>query len=127
MSKTTVVFFKNEKGKEPVREWFKAQKPAARKKGMKTVNLLAENGHELRRPFSDILRDDIYELRWALNHVQYRILYFFHKQNAVVLAHAITKEDVVPNAEINRALENKKKYEANPKDCTGTEEVADDF
>jgi hypothetical protein len=32
------------------------------------------------------------------------MLYFFHGRNVVVVAHAITKENEIPNIEINRAL-----------------------
>ncbi|MCI0587000.1 MAG: type II toxin-antitoxin system RelE/ParE family toxin [Planctomycetes bacterium] len=39
--------------------------------------------------------------------MNYRILYFFHGRNVAVLAHALTKEDVVPDAEIDRAREAK--------------------
>lgn len=39
--------------------------------------LLAQFGHELRRPAADYLRDGIYELRAKQGRVQCRILYFF--------------------------------------------------
>ena len=42
------------------------------------IELLADLGHELRRPAADYLRDGIYELRAKQGHVQYRLLYFFH-------------------------------------------------
>jgi phage-related protein len=71
-------------------------------------------GHELRRPEADLLRDGIYELRARLGSVNYRILYFFHGQNVAALAHAITKEDEIPNTEINRALDRKRAFAANP-------------
>jgi len=35
--------------------------------------------------------------------VNYRILYFFHGKNVVILAHALTKGDAVPVVEIERA------------------------
>jgi hypothetical protein len=76
--------------------------------------LLARMGHEARRPLADYLRDGIYELRPSHQGIQYRILYFFHGQAAVVLSHGITKEGRVPNIEINRAIERKKRFEACP-------------
>lgn len=42
------------------------------------------------------------------------MLYFFHGQNIVILTHGLTKEDKVPDMEINRAIERKKKCEAEP-------------
>lgn len=71
-------------------------------------------GHELRRPEADLLRDGIYELRARLGTVNYRILYFFHGRDITVLAHAIIKENEIPNVEINRALERKRIFVANP-------------
>ena len=44
-----------------------------------------------------------------------RILYFFNGRNVVVISHGLTKEAAVPAVEIRRALERKKKYEADPK------------
>lgn len=77
--------------------------------------MLAEFGHELRRPAVGFLRNGIYELRAKQAHVQYRILYFFHGQNIAILAHALTKEDEVPNVDIDRATARKNLFELNPK------------
>jgi phage-related protein len=72
-------------------------------------------GHELRRPVGDFLRDGIYELRPSYQGVQYRILYFFIGKDVVVLSHGITKENDVPDVDIKRAVERKKRFEADPK------------
>ena len=69
----------------------------------------------LRRPAADYLRDGIYELRAKQGHVQYRLLYFFHGRQVAILAHALTKEDEVPEADIERAIKRKKLFESNPK------------
>jgi hypothetical protein len=44
----------------------------------------------------------------------YRILYFFYGQVAVVPSHLITKEGAVPDAEIDRAILHKSKFEIDP-------------
>jgi hypothetical protein len=44
-----------------------------------------------------------------------RILYFFRGRQAAILAHALTKEDVVSSIAIERAIKRKKCFEANPK------------
>jgi len=75
-------------------------------------------GHELRRPQADYPRDGIYELRAKKGHVNYRVLYFFHGKNVALLAHTLTKEDVAPDADINRAVERKKRHERNPEKHT---------
>ena len=78
------------------------------------IELLAQFGHELRRPAADYLRDGIYELRAKQGHVQYRLLYFFHGRQVAILAHSLTKEDRIPNADIERAIKRKRLFESNP-------------
>lgn len=46
--------------------------------------------------------------------MNYRILYFFDGQGVAILAHALTKEGKVPDADIDRAVRRKKNLEANP-------------
>jgi hypothetical protein len=50
--------------------------------------MLEQQGHELRRPIADFLRDGIYELRPSVQGVNYRILYFFSGRNVVVVSTA---------------------------------------
>lgn len=61
------------------------------------------------------LRDGIYELRRSYQGVNYRILYFYSGKDVAVLSHGITKEGAVPDVEINRAIERKKRFEDDPK------------
>jgi phage-related protein len=75
---------------------------------------LAELGHEMRRPEADYLRDGIYELRAAVRGVQYRVLYFFHEREAVILTNGLTKEQRVPAREIDLALRRKRLFEDHP-------------
>ena len=75
---------------------------------------LREMGHELRRPEADYLRDGIYELRVSLRGVHHRILYFFNGAIAAVVSHGLVKEQVVPPKEIDRAIERKKRFVADP-------------
>ncbi len=126
MPRIRVVFYKDDDGSVPVLEWLRGQKPKARDKGRKWLGLLADLGHEVRRPIADYLAHDIYELRWSLNHVQYRILFFFDGETAAVLAHSITKEDIIPPADLNRAIERKKKYHASRKKHTYEKEFPQD-
>ena len=117
MPQTRLLFFQNADGAAPVWEWLKdlrAGNPKAYAKCVVRIRRLTELGHELRRPEADLLRDGIYELRARLGTVNYRILYFFHGRNVAVLAHALTKEDEIPIAEINRAVERKRAFIARP-------------
>ena len=60
------------------------------------------------------MRDGIHELRVRKGRVNYRLLYFFHGRNLAILGHALTKEDDVPKADIERAIRRKKAFEADP-------------
>jgi phage-related protein len=125
MPATDIAFYA-EDDTVPVLDWledlYRLDKKAAAE-CIARVRLLAQFGHELRRPHADILRDGIYELRAKRGRVQYRILYFFHGRNVALLAHALTKEDKVPAIDIHRAMERKRKYEQNPKQHTAIEAV----
>lgn len=67
MAKTKVVFFKEKDEKTaPVLEWLDKIPLKARLKCLKSIERLQDEGHELRRPEADLLRDKIYELRASL-------------------------------------------------------------
>ena len=118
MPKIEVVIFADEDGHSPLIEWMDKIPVKAQDKCIVRIERLSEMGHELRRPEADYLRDKIYELRVALQGVQYRILYFFY-QNTGVLAHGLIKTgDEVPPADINLTIERKEKYEDNPQGHT---------
>ncbi len=85
-----------------------------RLKWIARLERLEQLGYELRRPESDSLRDGIHELRLKKGRVHYRILYAFVDQNVVLLSHGCTKEDEVPNKEIDKAILNRKNYLSNP-------------
>src|SRR5437867_8088920 len=114
MPKTKVVFYREDDGAVPILEWLDSLQEKALDKCTVRIERLAALGHGFRRPEADLLRDGIYELRIGLQHVNYRILYFFHGRTAAVISHGITKEGRVPVKEIERAIERKKKFEADP-------------
>ena len=118
---TEVVFYQEADGHSPVVEWLEelsSMDAAAYAKCVAVIERLEADGHALRRPTADILRDGIYELRAKKGRVNYRILYFFHGRNVAILAHGITKEAEVPKVEIERALRRKKAFEADPEQHT---------
>jgi phage-related protein len=118
---TKVVLFKDEDGTVPLRRWLKQQIPKARAKCRVRLERLAAFGRELRRPEADFLRDGIYELRVSLQGINYRILYFFHGEDAVVVSHGLTKRKQVPPKEIDLALARKKEFETNPAKYSASE------
>ena len=114
LPRTEVVFYREDDGTVPIRDWLDKQPPKIRDKCLARLARLEETGHELRRPEADHLRDGIYELRATYRSVQYRILYFFSSKDVVVVSHVLHKERQVPPLEIERAIERKKKFQANP-------------
>jgi hypothetical protein len=122
MPKTKVIFFKEDDGSVPILEWLDSLQEKALDKCTVRMERLEELGHELRRPEADFLRDGIYELRVGLQHVNYRMLYFFHGRIAAVVSHGLVKEAAVPSKEIDKAIERKRKFEKNSKAHTYEEE-----
>ena len=113
MSPTEVVIFAERNGSAPLLRWLDGLKAKARAKCIVRIERLAEMGHELHRPEADYLRDGIHELRAKHEGVNYRVLYFFCGGGAV-LSHGTTKEDTVPDREIEIALRGKALFEGDP-------------
>lgn len=128
MPETEVIYYCADDGSAPVLEWLAKIDRRDRKAVAKCaarIEVLGELGHELRRPMADYLRDGIYELRVRAGNVNYRILYFFHGQNVVVLAHGLTKEKAVSDIDIERAFSRKAFFEHDPDRHTYTEDTPD--
>ena len=104
-------------------EWMEQLPDRAYAKGFVRIERLAALGHELRRPEADYLRDGVYELRWAMGLVNYRLLYFFHGREVVVLAHGLTKEGKVPDKDIGLAVRRKQVYAQDPQGHTCSEGI----
>lgn len=59
---------------------------------MACLSLLEERGPNLKRPYADLVRGKIRELRIHQSSNQYRVLYFFQLRDQVVLVHAFSKK-----------------------------------
>jgi len=115
MARTRVVFYQEEDRTVPVLDWLDKLPEKAQLKCLARLERLRDEGHELRRPEADFLRDKIYELRVGLQGINYRMLYFFHGNVAAVVSHGIIKEREVPPKEIDKAIQRRLKFEGNPK------------
>jgi phage-related protein len=109
-----VFVFQEEDGSVPLLDWLDDIPERAQIQCFQRIEMLAERGHELRRPHAAHLGDGIHELRTKLFRVQYRILYFFHGKGAVVLSHGLIKERVVPKKDINDAKARRELTRHNP-------------
>lgn len=114
MPKIETVYYLDDERSCPLLDWFDDLQDKAKIKCIVRIECLAEKDHELRRPLADYLRDDIYELRVALQHLQYRMLYFFHEGKAII-SHGCTKNDEKRfDKEIKIAIKHRNKYIKDP-------------
>jgi len=115
LPKVSVVFYCDEKGNAPFLEWFEGLPEKVQDKCLVRIERLKELGYELKRPEADYLKEDIYELRFKHQSVNYRVLYYFHGNQLVVLSHGFTKQRAsVPAKEIITAVERMKRFKASP-------------
>jgi phage-related protein len=123
MPAVRVLAFKEDDGTVPFLQWLDRLKPPkVVAKCRVLIELLKAEGPDLRRPQADMLRDEIYELRARLGHVQYRILYFFHERGTAVISHGFIKRAAKVDAkEIDRAVERKAQFRASPQRHTHEE------
>ena len=117
MPETEVLIFAEDDGSAPLYKWLDALPSKVQDKCEVRIERLREMGHELRRPLADFLRDGINELRVGFQGINYRVLYFFHRQRAVI-SHGVIKEKEVPAKEIDLAVERKRRFEADPEKHT---------
>jgi phage-related protein len=112
--KTEIITYREADGSVPLLDWLDSLSQVAREKCLVKIELLAEFGHELRRPHCDLLEQGVWELRARAGHVHYRILYFFYGRKAIVLSHGFSKERYVPEIEIEKAMRRRESYTGNP-------------
>lgn len=126
MPETLIRFFQDEDKGVPYLQWLddlKKRQPRAFEKCLYSLELLRQFGHELRRPQADFLRDGVYELRTRVSRVNYRVLYGFVGNDLVLVSHGITKEQAVPDIEIDRAVKRLALYRRDPDRYSVEEEV----
>jgi phage-related protein len=88
----------------PVKVYIDSLTKREQAKTLNFIELLQNEGPNLKRPYADLLKDGIHELRIKLTGTQVRILYFFCFQNSIILTNAFEKHtEAVPDSEINIA------------------------
>lgn len=98
-----IVYYESIDGQCPIREFIDARSEREQAKLLSWIKLLADQGPDLPRPYSDLLEDGIHELRVTLSGDQVRCLYFFCYRHFIVLTHTFVKTTgQVPKAEIRK-------------------------
>ena len=87
-----LIFYTNAQSDSPIDDFLDSLDKKSRAKVAVYLSLLEEHGPHLRRPYADIVRRKIRELRIHQSSNQYRILYFFHLRDQIVLVHAFSKK-----------------------------------
>jgi phage-related protein len=101
--------YRTQRGGRPVEEYLSGLEPKHRRKIAGVLELLAQEGPNLRRPYADVLEGPIRELRVGLGRLEHRVLYYLVLKDAIVLLHAFLKKtDAVPLREIDVAKERMK-------------------
>lgn len=115
MPTARLVIFREADGSAPLVDWLDDLPRKARRKCQVRLERLASLGHGLRRPEADYLKDGIHELRTRHQRVNYRILYFFHGRETIVLSHGFSKQRLdVPPREIELARRRRRDFAADP-------------
>ena len=111
MQEFEILFYEKPDGTEPVKEFLDSLDVKMRAKMLRTVMLLAQNGTQLREPYSKPLDDGIFELRAKVGSDISRVLYFFIVGKKAILTNGfIKKTQKTPAAEIDRAKRYRSDY-----------------
>ena len=110
-----IIFFRDDNGRCPVEEFlFSLSKNNLKlfEKTLRSIQLLKENGNRLSMPFSEYLRDGIFELRTIQGNNTTRLLYFFDLDKIIIVTNGFEKKtQKTPDKELAKAIRAKQEYE----------------
>lgn len=98
-----VIFYLDKRGRCPAEGFLDELRPKTRAKVEKWIEKLEEEGPNLPRPFADVVRGKIRELRIVFGSNCYRFLYFFFRKKIVVTHGFVKKTKRLPTREIEKA------------------------
>jgi len=87
-----LIFYTAERGDSPLDDFLDGIDKKSRAKVAAYLSLLEEQGPNLKRPYADIVRGKIRELRIHYSSNRFRILYFFQMLDQIVLVHGFSKK-----------------------------------
>ncbi len=107
-----VIFYEKEDGSRPAEEYLNSISPKMVARIYSTIELLKENGNQVRMPRSEYLQDGIFQIRAQQEGNISRVLYFFAVGKTIVLTNGFTKKaPKTPPAEIELAKKYRADYE----------------
>lgn len=88
-----VEFYEDETGDSPAYNFIMGlENRKLQAKVVGSLEVLAEQGNELREPYSEHLGDGIFELRCKVATDIVRLLYFFHKGRLIIVTNGFVKK-----------------------------------
>ncbi len=103
MADYDVLFYETAEGQCPAQEFLDELAPKVRGKVAKWLELLEHEGPNLPRPYADVVRGKIRELRVSFSGLHHRLLYFFHSKHIVMTHGFVKKTAAIPEEELARA------------------------
>ena len=104
MEEFEVIFYNKDDGTEPAKEFILSLDKKMRAKMLRTIEMLQNNGYELREPYSKSVNEGILELRAKVGSDISRVMYFFVVGKKAILTNGfIKKTQKTPKEEIERA------------------------
>ena len=109
MEEFEIIFYSKDDGTEPAKEFIQSLDKKMQAKILRMIEMLQNNGYELREPYSKSVGEGILELRAKVGSDISRVLYFFVIGKKAVLTNGfIKKSSKTPKEEIKLA----KRYRA---------------
>lgn len=121
MQNFEIEFYELPDGQIPVQQFLSSLDLQMRAKAIKTIQLLENNGNELREPYSKHVENGIFELRIKHGTDISRILHFFVIDKKIILTNGFMKKtSKTPKAEIDKAHKFKDDYINNANNINGS-------
>jgi len=98
-----VKFYEDERKRSECEDFLMELPFKVRAKIFKWITKLEEAGPNLPRPYADVVKGKIRELRIQFSPNQYRFLYFFFGKTIVITNGFIKKTGSIPQSELNKA------------------------
>lgn len=85
------IFYETNKGDRPVETFLNNFEDKVKAKIVARIEFLGEHWQELRRPYVDIIEEDLYELRVQFGKDKVRVIYAYMFKDYIVLLHGFIK------------------------------------
>ena len=105
MTHCEIVYFKTDRGDEPVREFVDNLDLSSKRKYWRKIDYLRQFGKSLCEPHAKNLGSGVHELRFRGSDGHFRVLYFFFNANYAVFTNAFKKKtNRTPKLEIDLSI-----------------------